>query len=92
MKIARARLPESMQLVTLIDEWNDKGRNGETVPAHFENVVDGPKYIDQYSRPKEDFAGFIEDVTAVEIEYDCKHEAEGYWSCNSQNDSRGAHF
>jgi hypothetical protein len=42
--------------------------------------VDGPEYIDQYSRPKEDFEGFIEDVATIEIEYECKDEAEGYWN------------
>lgn len=63
-----------------INLWNCKERNGETMHVYFTNVMDGPEYLDQYSRPNEDFCGFIEQVKLMETIYDCKDEEEDYWN------------
>ena len=67
-----------------MEEWNDKEyKEGNKLQVVFKNVEHGPEWIDQYSRPKEDFEGFAENVEIVTVHYEDRDEAEGYWNTNA---------
>ena len=40
-----------------------------------------PEWIDHYSRPEEDFEGFVENVEIVSVDHENRDEEQGY--CNT---------
>lgn len=65
------------------EEWNGKEYKGETVGVVFKNVEHGPEWIDQYSRPQEDFEGFVENVEIVKVDYENRDEDQGYYTSSA---------
>ncbi|KAL3940543.1 MAG: hypothetical protein SGBAC_004946 [Bacillariaceae sp.] len=63
-----------------IDDWNGKQYKGDKLRVVFKNVENGPEWIDQYSRPEDDFEGFVENVEVVTVYYENRDEEQGYWN------------